>query len=75
LQRPVRSSKERHTIEIPKDKILDMLKEGGKADKIDQAKQELPDQVDPERDSGKLEKLGLTPQDLMSKISGGIPGL
>lgn len=36
-------------MEIPKD----MIKHQGKGDQIDQAKQELPDQVDPERDSGK----------------------
>ena len=58
-------------MEIPKDKILDMLKDQGK---VDQANQELPDQVDPERDSGTLEKLGLKPQDVLSKLGGGIPG-
>jgi len=62
-------------MEIPKDKILDMLKEQGKGDQVEKADQELPDQVDPERDSGKLEKFGIKPQDVMGKLGGGIPGL
>jgi predicted Rdx family selenoprotein len=62
-------------VEIPKDKILDMLHQQGKSDQADQAKQELPDQVDPERDSGLLEKFGLKPQDVLSKLGGGIPGM
>jgi len=62
-------------MEIPKDKILDMIKEHGKGDQVDQADKELPDQVDPERDSGLLEKFGLKPGDLLSKLGGGITGL
>jgi len=62
-------------MEIPKDKILDMIKEHGKGDQVAQAAKELPDQVDPERDSGLLEKFGLKPGDLLSKLGGGIPGL
>ena len=58
-------------MEIPKDKILEMLE----GDQADQADKELPDQVDPERDSGLLEKFGLDPQDLLSKLGGDIPGL
>lgn len=62
-------------MEIPKDKILDLLRDQGKGDQVDQAKQELPDKVDPERDSGMLQKFGLEPQDVMSKLGGGLPGL
>ena len=62
-------------MEIPKDKILDLLKQQGKQDQAQQAEQELPDQVDPERDSGLLAKFGIEPQDLLSKFGGGIPGL
>ena len=62
-------------MEIPKDKILDMLHQQGKSDQAEQAKQELPDNVDPERDSGLLQKFGLDPQDVLSKLGGGIPGL
>ncbi len=35
-----------------------------------QADQELPDQVDPERDSGLLEKLGIDPKDLLGNLGG-----
>ena len=62
-------------MEIPKDKILDMIKEHGKGDQVDQAAKELPDQVDPERDSGLLEKFGLEPGDSLSQLGGGVPGL
>jgi hypothetical protein len=62
-------------MEIPKDKILELLKQQGKDDQVEPAREELPDQVDPERDSGLLEKFGLDPQDLLSKLGGGIPGL
>ena len=62
-------------MEIPKDKILELLREQGKSDQVEQAEQELPDQVDPERHSGLLEKFGLQPQDVLTKLGDGIPGL
>jgi hypothetical protein len=52
-----------------------MIKQHGKGDQVDQADKELPDQVDPERDSGLLEKFGLKPGDVLSTLGGGIPGL
>jgi hypothetical protein len=62
-------------MEIPKEKILDLLRERGEHDKASQAEQELPEQVDPERDSGLLSKLGLNPQELLRGLGGKIPGL
>lgn len=62
-------------MEIPKDKILELLQQQGKHDQVEPAREELPDQVDPERDSGLLAKFGIDPQDLLSKFAGGIPGL
>jgi hypothetical protein len=62
-------------MEIPKDKVLDLLREHGKDDQVDQARQELPDQVDPEQHAGLLQKFGLDPQDLIGKLGGGVPGL
>jgi hypothetical protein len=62
-------------MEIPKDKILELLQQQGKDDQVEPARQELPDQVDPESDSGLLAKFGIDPQDLLSKFGGGIPGL
>ena len=62
-------------MEIPKDKILELLQQQGKDDQVEPAREELPDQVDPERDSGLLAKYGIDPQDLLAKFAGGIPGL
>ena len=62
-------------MEIPKDKILELLQQQGKDDQVEPARDELPDQVDPERDSGLLAKFGIDPQDVLSKFAGGIPGL
>ena len=66
---------ERNTVQIPKDKILEMLQQQGKSDQVDRAKQELPDKVDPEQHSDLLQKFGLNPQELLSKLGGVIPGL
>jgi hypothetical protein len=62
-------------MEIPKDKILELLREQGRSDEAGQAEQELPDQVDTDRDSGLLSKFGISPQDLLGKLGGNIPGL
>ena len=62
-------------MEIPKDKILQLLRERGADDKVQQAEQELPDQVDTDRDAGLLQKFGLDPQDLLGKLGGNLPGL
>jgi uncharacterized protein YidB (DUF937 family) len=62
-------------MQIPKDKILDLLREQGAQDKVDQADQQLPDQVDPEQHADVLQKLGIDPQELLSKLGGNIPGL
>jgi hypothetical protein len=62
-------------MEIPKEKILELLQQQGKSDQVEQARQELPDQVDPESDSGLLAKFGIDPQDVLGKLGGGIPGL
>ncbi len=62
-------------MDIPKDKILELLQQQGKSDQVDQARQELPDQVDPERDSGLLAKFGIDPQDLLGKLGGNLPGI
>ena len=63
-------------MEIPKDKVLELLRSRGDDSKADQADKELPDQVDTERDSGLLDKFGIDPSELLSKFGGGkIPGL
>ena len=59
-------------MEIPKDKIIELIKEHGQADQAGQARQELPDQVDPDRDSGLLAKFGLKPEDVLGKLGRGL---
>jgi hypothetical protein len=62
-------------VEIPKDQILDLLRQQGDTDKAGQAEEELPDQVDTDRDAGLLSKFGIDPQDLIGKLGGGLPGM
>jgi hypothetical protein len=57
-------------MEIPKEQILDLLRQRGDNAKAEQAKGELPDKVDPERDSGILDRLGIDPQDLLGGLGG-----
>jgi hypothetical protein len=57
-------------MEIPKDQILKMLRDRGQGDKADQADQQLPDQVDPEKHADLLSKLGIDPKDLMGGLGG-----
>ena len=59
-------------MEIPKDQILQLLRDRGDHDKADQADQQLPDQVDPEQQSDLLEKFGINPSDLLRDIGGKI---
>jgi hypothetical protein len=59
-------------MEIPKDKILELLRDRGEHDKAERADSELPDRVDPERDKGILDQLGIDPQDLLGKLPGGL---
>jgi hypothetical protein len=56
---------------IPKDQILDLLRQRGQHDQASQAEGQLPDQVDPEAHSGLLSKFGLDPAELISMFAGG----
>jgi hypothetical protein len=58
-------------MQLDKSQIIDMLKSSGDHDKASQAESELPGTVDTDRDSGLLSKLGLDPQDLIAKFTGG----
>jgi len=62
-------------MEIPKDKVLELIREHGNADKLGEAEQQLPDQVDPEQHADLLQKFGIDPQDVLGKLGGKIPGL
>jgi hypothetical protein len=57
---------------IDKNVVLDFLRQQGKEDKVPQAEQELPDQVDPERDSGLLSRFGIDVSDLLAKLPEGL---
>jgi hypothetical protein len=52
-------------VQIPKDKILELIKGRGDHAQAGQAEAELPDQVDTDRDQGLLAKFGINPQDLI----------
>jgi hypothetical protein len=52
-------------MEIPKDKIIELIRQRAGDDKADQAVNELPDQVDPEKHADLLSKFGIDPKDLL----------
>jgi hypothetical protein len=58
-------------LQLDKNMILDLLRERGQQDQASQADQELPDQVDTDRDAGLLQRFGLDPQELLQKFTGG----
>ncbi len=64
-------------MQIDKETVLNVLREQGRPDEAERARQELPDQVDTDRDAGLLERFGIDPQDLLSRVTGGrdLPGL
>jgi hypothetical protein len=62
-------------MEIPKDKVLEMLRSRGDDAKADQAANELPDKVDTDQHGDLLAKYGIDPQELLGKLGGGLPGL
>lgn len=59
-------------MEIPKEKILELLRDRGEDDKAQQAESELPAQVDPEQHADLLSKLGIDPQELLGSLPGGL---
>lgn len=66
-------------MKIDKQQILQHLQQQGSQDKAKQADEELPEQVDTEKDEHQniLQRLGIDPMDLAKKFMGGkgIPGL
>jgi len=59
-------------MEIPKEKIVELLRDRGDDDKADQAARELPDQVDPQEHADVLSKFGIDEQELADKLPGGL---
>jgi hypothetical protein len=58
-------------VQIDKSTILDLLRERGQQDQANQADQELPEQVDTDRDAGLLQRFGVDPQELLQRFTGG----
>ena len=58
-------------MEIPKQKVLDLLRSRGDQERVDQAKDELPDKVDPDRDLELFSRLGVEPSELLGKLDDG----
>jgi hypothetical protein len=59
-------------MEIPKEQILNLIRERMGEGKAQEADQELPQQVDPEQHAGLLERFGVNPQELLSGGLGGV---
>jgi hypothetical protein len=59
-------------MQIDKNIVLDLLRQQGKEDQVAQADQELPDQVDPERDGGLISRFGIDVGDLLAKLPDGL---
>jgi hypothetical protein len=62
-------------MQIDKNQILELLRNQGDDAKAQQADQELPGTVDTDQHANILEKLGLSPMDLISELGGGGGGL
>ncbi len=61
-------------MEIPKDTIINLIRERVGGGKAEQADRELPDQVDPDRDGRLLQRFGIDPKELLGGGLGGITG-
>jgi hypothetical protein len=57
-------------MEIPKEKILDLLRSRGDDDRAQQADQELPERVDTDQHRDSLDRLGINPEDLAGNAGG-----
>jgi hypothetical protein len=61
-------------MEIPKEKVIALIRDRVGGDQADQADRELPDQVDPEQHADLLSKFGIDPKDLMGGGLGDVAG-
>ncbi len=57
-------------MEIPKEQILQMLRDQGDHDTAQQADEQLPDQVDPDQHGDLLGRIGINPSDLLGGAGG-----
>jgi len=57
-------------MEIPKDQILQLLRNRGQDDKAQEADQQLPDQVDTDQHGDLLKQIGIDPGELLGGLGG-----
>ncbi len=62
-------------MELDKAQVIDFIREHGDANKAEEAQGELPEKVDTDQHGDLLSKYGVQPQDLLSKLGGGLGGL
>jgi hypothetical protein len=55
-------------VKIPKDKIIDSLRQRGDEEKAAQASQELPDTVDTDQHGDLLDRLGIDLSDVLGPL-------
>jgi hypothetical protein len=58
-------------VQFDKSQILNLLRQQGDSGKAEEADRELPDRVDTDEHASILERLGLSPAELISKLAGG----
>lgn len=59
-------------MKIDKDTVLDFLRQHGGEDRVPEADEQLPDQVDTDRDSGLLARFGIDVGELIAKLPEGL---
>jgi hypothetical protein len=67
-RRAMTSRRAGEIMEIPKEQILQMLRDRGNHDQAQQADQQLPDQVDPDQHGDLLQQLGINPSELLGGL-------
>ena len=55
-------------MQLPKDQVVQALRDRGKGDVADQAEQHLPDQVDLDQHADLLKQHGVEPKELMGHL-------
>lgn len=61
-------------MDVPKQTVLDLIRLKGNSGQIHQADEELPERVDPERDSWLLRCFGVKPRDVTARFGGRVSG-
>ena len=62
-------------MQISKEQLMELVRSHGDDQKTAQAEQELPREIDTDRDRNLLDKFGIDPQELLTRFKGDIPGL